>query len=172
MTKMMTVVGTRPKIIRPSEAIKRLDATVDHVLVHTGQNYDYELNGIFFEKLGLRQRDHFLGVKTSNLGRVLVEVLINTEQVLLQEKPDAFRVLGDTNSCIPVVMAKRLRIPVYHVLLGVRCAARPLSGAVPTEYAIANCSKRVVNYLGLHLLASRGVGRPERPDAVMNPSAR
>ena len=121
MTKVMTVVGTRPEIIRLSEVIKRLDATVDHVLVHTGQNYDYELNEIFFEELGLRKPDHFLEVDTSSLGRVLGEVLIKTEKVLLQEKPDAFLVLGDTNSCIAAVMAKRMRIPVYHMEAGNRC---------------------------------------------------
>ena len=121
MTKVMTVVGTRPEIIRLSEVIKRLDATVDHVLVHTGQNYDFELNEIFFEELGLRKPDHFLEVDTSSLGRVLGEVLIKIEQVLLQEKPDAFLVLGDTNSCIAAVMAKRMRIPVYHMEAGNRC---------------------------------------------------
>ena len=121
MTKVMTVVGTRPEIIRLSEVIKRLDATVDHVLVHTGQNYDYELNEIFFEELGLRKPDHFLNVDTSSLGRVLGEVLIKTEEVLLLEKPDAFLVLGDTNSCIAAVMAKRMRIPVYHMEAGNRC---------------------------------------------------
>lgn len=121
MTKVMTVVGTRPEIIRLSEVIKRLDATVDHVLVHTGQNYDYELNEIFFEELGLRKPDHFLDVDTSSLGHVLGEVLIKTEQVLVQEKPDAFLVLGDTNSCVAAVMAKRMRIPVYHMEAGNRC---------------------------------------------------
>ena len=121
MTKVMTVVGTRPEIIRLSEVIKRLDATVDHVLVHTGQNYDYELNEIFFEELGLRRPDHFLNVDTSSLGRVLGEVLIKTEHVLLEEQPDAFLVLGDTNSCIAAVMAKRMRIPVYHMEAGNRC---------------------------------------------------
>ncbi len=121
MLKVMTVVGTRPEIIRLSEVIKRLDATVDHVLVHTGQNYDYELNEVFFEELGLRTPDHFLNVDTSSLGHVLGDVLIKTEQVLLQEKPDAFLVLGDTNSCIAAVMAKRMRIPVYHMEAGNRC---------------------------------------------------
>jgi len=117
----MTVVGTRPEIIRLSEVIKRLDSTVDHVLVHTGQNYDYELNEIFFEDLGLRRPDHFLEVATSSLGRVLGEVLIKIEELLHHEKPDAFLVLGDTNSCISAVMAKRLRVPVYHMEAGNRC---------------------------------------------------
>lgn len=119
--KVMTVVGTRPEIIRLSQVIKRLDATVDHVLVHTGQNYDYELNQIFFEDLGLRKPDHFLEVDTSSLGQVLGNVLIKTEQVLLSEKPDAFLVLGDTNSCVAAVMAKRMRVPVYHMEAGNRC---------------------------------------------------
>ncbi len=121
MTKVMTVVGTRPEIIRLSEVIKRLDATVDHVLVHTGQNYDYELNEIFFDELGLRRPDHVLDVDTSSLGRVLGEVLIKIERVLTDEQPDAFLVLGDTNSSIAAVMAKRMRIPVYHMEAGNRC---------------------------------------------------
>ncbi|MCW2738731.1 UDP-N-acetylglucosamine 2-epimerase (non-hydrolyzing) [Nocardioides sp.] len=121
MTKVMTVVGTRPEIIRLSETIKLLDRTVDHVLVHTGQNYDHNLNGIFFSELGLRSPDHLLNVDTSSLGRVLGEVLIKTEEVLLAERPDAVLVLGDTNSCLAAVMAKRMRIPVYHMEAGNRC---------------------------------------------------
>ncbi len=121
MTKVMTVVGTRPEIIRLSEVIKLLDRTVEHVLVHTGQNYDYTLNEIFFEELGLRAPDHYLGVDTSSLGRVLGGVLIKTEEVLLAERPDALLVLGDTNSCLAAVIAKRMRIPVYHMEAGNRC---------------------------------------------------
>lgn len=119
--KVMTVVGTRPELIRLSRVIARLDATVDHVLVHTGQNYDYTLNQIFFEDLGIRQPDHMLAVDTSSLGRVLGETLIKTEEVLSIERPDALLVLGDTNSCIAAVMAKRMRIPVYHMEAGNRC---------------------------------------------------
>ena len=121
MTKVLTVVGTRPEIIRLSETIKLLDRTVDHVLVHTGQNYDHNLNEIFFSELGLRAPDHYLGVDTSSLGRVLGEVLIKTEGVLVEERPDAVLVLGDTNSCLAAVMAKRMRIPVYHMEAGNRC---------------------------------------------------
>src|SRR6476469_954055 len=117
----MTIVGTRPEIIRLSRVMARLDATVDHVLVHTCQNYDYELNGIFFDELGIRKPDHFLEVDTSSLGRVLGETLIKAEEVLLAEQPDAVLVLGDTNSCIAAVMAKRMRIPVYHMEAGNRC---------------------------------------------------
>src|SRR6478735_12647526 len=121
MLKVMTIVGTRPELIRLSQVIKRLDETVDHVLVHTGQNYDYQLNEVFFRDLGLREPDHILGVDTSSLGRVLGETLIKTEEVLLAERPDAVLVLGDTNSCLASVMAKRMRIPTYHMEAGNRC---------------------------------------------------
>ncbi len=121
--KVMTVVGTRPEIIRLARVIDRLDKTegIEHVLVHTGQNYDYSLNQVFFDDLGLRAPDHYLGVDTSSLGAVLGGVLVGTEKVLLAEKPDAFLVLGDTNSCIATVMAKRMRIPTYHMEAGNRC---------------------------------------------------
>ena len=119
--KVLTIVGTRPEIIRLARTIIRLDESFDHVLVHTGQNYDYNLNEVFFEDLGLRKPDHFLNVDTSSLGRVLGETLIKTEEVLLAEKPDAVLVLGDTNSCIAAVMAKRMRVPVYHMEAGNRC---------------------------------------------------
>lgn len=119
--KVVTIVGTRPEIIRLSRVIHRLDRTVDHVLVHTGQNYDYELNQVFFEDLDLRKPDHFLSVDTSSLGHVLGETLIKSESVLRSEHPDAVLVLGDTNSCIAALMAKRMRIPVYHMEAGNRC---------------------------------------------------
>lgn len=119
--KVMTIVGTRPEIIRLARVIDRLDRTVEHVLVHTGQNYDHALNQVFFDDLGLRDPDHFLNVDTSSLGNVLGGTLINVERVLRQESPDAVLVLGDTNSCIAAVMAKRMRIPVYHMEAGNRC---------------------------------------------------
>ena len=118
--KVMTVVGTRPEIIRLSRIIAALEEHTDHILVHTGQNYDYELNEIFFEDLELRRPDHFLNVDTSSLGAVLGDVLRGTEKVLLEETPDAMVVLGDTNSCISAVMAKRLKVPVYHLEAGNR----------------------------------------------------
>lgn len=118
--KVMTVVGTRPEIIRLSRIISALEQHTDHVLVHTGQNYDYELNEIFFEDLGLRRPDHFLQADTSSLGAVLGDVLRGTEKVLLEEKPDAMIVLGDTNSCISALMARRLKVPVYHLEAGNR----------------------------------------------------
>ena len=121
MLKVMTVVGTRPELIRLSRVIHRLDETVHHVLVHTGQNYDYSLNEVFFRDLGIREPDHMLGVDTSSLGAVLGGTLVAAERVMLEEKPDAVLVLGDTNSCIAAVMARRLRIPVYHMEAGNRC---------------------------------------------------
>ncbi|WP_137293525.1 non-hydrolyzing UDP-N-acetylglucosamine 2-epimerase [Nocardioides dongxiaopingii] len=121
--KVMTIVGTRPEIIRLACVIDRLDQTagIEHVLVHTGQNYDHALNQVFFDDLGLRAPDHYLGVDTSSLGAVLGGVLIGTEKVLAEEQPDALLVLGDTNSCIATVMAKRMRIPTYHMEAGNRC---------------------------------------------------
>ena len=121
MLKVMTIVGTRPELIRLSRVVARLDATVDHVLVHTGQNYDFTLNEVFFQALGIRKPDHLLGVDTSSLGRVLGETLIRSEAVLVEEKPDAVLDLGDTNSSIAAVMAKRMRIPVYHMEASNRC---------------------------------------------------
>lgn len=118
--KVMTVVGTRPELIRLSRLIELLDRTVDHVLVHTGQNYDFSLNELFFKDLGIREPDHLLNVDTSSLGRVIGETIIRTEEVLLAERPDAFLVLGDTNSALSAVMAKRMRVPVYHMEAGNR----------------------------------------------------
>ena len=119
--KVVTVVGTRPEIIRLAPTIKRLDQFTDHVLVHTGQNYDYELNEVFFEDLGLRKPDYFLEADTTSLGRVLGSILEKTEGILNVESPDAFLVLGDTNSCISAVIAKRMKVPVYHMEAGNRC---------------------------------------------------
>ncbi|HYW75348.1 MAG TPA: UDP-N-acetylglucosamine 2-epimerase (non-hydrolyzing) [Gammaproteobacteria bacterium] len=118
--KVMTILGTRPEIIRLSRVMAALDQVVDHKVVHTGQNYDYELNGVFFEELGIRKPDHFLEVDTSSLGRTLGEILIKTEAVLLKEKPDAVLVLGDTNSAVATLMAKRMKIPTYHMEAGNR----------------------------------------------------
>lgn len=118
--KVMTLVGTRPEIIRLSVLIPKLDQFTDHVLVHTGQNWDRQLNEVFFEDLGLRTPDHFLGVNTTSLGSTLGDVITKTETVLLAEKPDAFLVLGDTNSAFGLLMAKRMGIPTYHMEAGNR----------------------------------------------------
>jgi UDP-N-acetylglucosamine 2-epimerase len=118
--KVMTVVGTRPEIIRLAPTIKRLEEHTEHVLVHTGQNYDYELNEVFFEDLGLSRPHHFLAADTSSLGAVLGSILQRVEEVLVSEKPDAMVVLGDTNSCISALMARRMKIPVFHMEAGNR----------------------------------------------------
>lgn len=119
--KLMTVIGTRPEIIRLSQIIKKCDRYFDQVLVHTGQNYDRELNRIFFEEFGLREPDHYLGVAGENLGQTLGNVIARSYEVMVKEKPDALMVLGDTNSCLAVIPAKRLKIPVFHLEAGNRC---------------------------------------------------
>ena len=119
--KVMTILGTRPEIIRLASVMRTLEKHTEHVLVHTGQNYDFELNQIFFDELGVREPNHFLNVDTTSLGKVLGEILIKTEEVLLLEKPDAVLVLGDTNSAIALLMAKRMKIPTYHMEAGNRC---------------------------------------------------
>ncbi|MEM0519049.1 non-hydrolyzing UDP-N-acetylglucosamine 2-epimerase [Aequorivita flava] len=121
--KVMTVVGTRPEIIRLSRVIAALDASeaIEHVLVHTGQNYDYELNDVFFEDLGLRKPDHFLNAAGSNATTTAGQILINIDPVLEKVNPDAFLVLGDTNSCLCAIAAKKRRIPIFHMEAGNRC---------------------------------------------------
>ncbi len=121
--KVMTVVGTRPEIIRLAAVMRRLDSTegIEHVLVHTGQNWDRQLNEVFFDDLGLRPPDHVLNVDVSSLGATLGDILRRTEEVLDAEKPDAFLVLGDTNSALSLIIAKRKRIPTYHMEAGNRC---------------------------------------------------
>lgn len=121
--KVLTVVGTRPEIIRLSEVIKKLDQTVsiDHILVHTGQNYDYELNEVFFSDLGLRKPDYFLNAAGANATTTIGQIIINIDPVLDKEKPDAFLVLGDTNSCLCAIPAKKRHIPIFHMEAGNRC---------------------------------------------------
>ncbi|PIB26825.1 UDP-N-acetylglucosamine 2-epimerase [Amylibacter kogurei] len=118
--KVMTVLGTRPEIIRLARVMARLDDYVDHIIVHTGQNYDYELNEVFFEDLGVRKPDYFLGVGGGSLGETLGGILTQTEKVLADEKPDAVLILGDTNSAISAIMARRMKVPVYHMEAGNR----------------------------------------------------
>ena len=118
--KIMTIVGTRPELIRLSRVIAKLDSNLNHLLVHTGQNYDYELNEVFFNELEIPKPNYFLDVDTTSLGTVLGETLIKIEKLLEKEKPDAILILGDTNSCIAGIMAKRLHIPIYHMEAGNR----------------------------------------------------
>jgi UDP-N-acetylglucosamine 2-epimerase len=119
--KVMTVVGTRPEIIKLSLVIKELDKCTEHILVHTGQNYDYELNQIFFDQLKLRKPDHFLNSVGSTVAETIGNVIKLTDDLLEEVKPDAFLVLGDTNSCLCVISAKRRKIPIFHMEAGNRC---------------------------------------------------
>ena len=119
--KVVTVVGTRPEIIRLSRVLARLDEHCEHVLVHTGQNYDYELNQIFFDDLGIRKPDHFLNAAGGSAAETIGKIIIAVDGVLATEAPDAMLVLGDTNSCMAVLPAKRRKIPVFHMEAGNRC---------------------------------------------------
>ncbi len=119
--KVVTVLGTRPEIIRLSCVLKLLDKHTKHIIVHTGQNYDYELNEVFFKDLELRKPDYFMNVNTSSLGQVYGGIMIKAEEIFRKEKPDAVLILGDTNSSVAGIIAKRLKIPVYHMEAGNRC---------------------------------------------------
>ena len=118
--KVVTIVGTRPEIIRLSRLIPKLDEYTDHVFVHTGQNSDPKLNEVFFEDLELRAPDYYLNVDTSSMGSVMGDVIKKSEEVFQKEKPDAVMILGDTNSAIAAIVAERLHIPVYHMEAGNR----------------------------------------------------
>ena len=119
--KLMTIIGTRPEIIRLSACIKACDKYFDQILVHTGQNYDYELNQVFFDDLGLRAPDFYLDAVGGDLGETMGNIIAKSYQLMVQEKPDAVFVLGDTNSCLSVIGAKRLHIPIFHMEAGNRC---------------------------------------------------
>lgn len=136
--RIVTIVGTRPEIIRLSRVIAYLDRTSDHVLVHTGQNHDRQLNEVFFEELGIREPDHYLAVDTTSLGAVLGDVLRKSESLFKELKPDAVLVLGDTNSAIALMMAKRMHIPTYHMEAG----NRSFDENVPEE-----TNRRVVDHV-------------------------
>jgi UDP-N-acetylglucosamine 2-epimerase (non-hydrolysing) len=135
---VVTVVGTRPEIIRLSRVMARLDEVTNHILVHTGQNYDRQLNEVFFEELGIRPPDRYLKVDTSSLGATLGDTLRKVEEVLVEFSPDAFLVLGDTNSAISALIAKRMHIPVYHMEAG----NRSFDENVPEE-----TNRRVIDHL-------------------------
>lgn len=136
--KVMTVVGTRPEIIRLSRVLAKLDQYTDHVLVHTGQNYDYELNEIFFDELKLRRPDHFLEAVGGSVAETIGNILARIDPLLENEKPDALLVLGDTNSCLAVIAAKRRKIPIFHMEAGNRC----FDQRVPEE-----SNRKVVDHL-------------------------
>src|ERR1035441_1146533 len=119
--RVATVVGPRPEIIRLSRVISALDRYMDHVLIHTGQNYDYELNGIFFEDLEIRKPDYFLEAAGKSAAETIGNVIVKSDQVLGEVQPDAMLVLGDTNSCLAAIAAKDRKIPVFHMEAGNRC---------------------------------------------------
>ncbi|MGL4973121.1 MAG: non-hydrolyzing UDP-N-acetylglucosamine 2-epimerase [Culicoidibacterales bacterium] len=119
--KVMTIVGTRPEIIRLAEVIKQCDLYFEHTLVHTGQNWDYELNDVFFEDLELRKPDHFLSATGNHLGDTLGNIIAKSYEILAEVQPEALLILGDTNSCLSAIAAKRLKIPVFHMEAGNRC---------------------------------------------------
>lgn len=135
--KVMTVVGTRPEIIRLSRVLAALDRTCEHVLVHTGQNYDYELSQVFFDDLELRKPDRFLDAAKGSPSATIGNILIAMDEVLVEERPDALLVLGDTNSCLSVIPAKRRRIPIFHMEAGNRC----FDARVPEE-----TNRRIVDH--------------------------
>jgi UDP-N-acetylglucosamine 2-epimerase (non-hydrolysing) len=119
--KILTIVGTRPEIIKLSRVIAELDKNIDHILVHTGQNYDYELNEIFFEELGIRKPDYFLNSVGETLAKTIANIIAKTDDILEKVKPDAILILGDTNSCLGIMGAKRRKIPIFHMEAGNRC---------------------------------------------------
>lgn len=121
MYKVMTIIGTRPELIKMSRVIAEFDRYTDHVLVHTGQNFDYELNQIFFEDLGIRKPDHFLDAVGDNAAQTIGRVIEKSDAVIAAEKPDAILLYGDTNSCLSVISAKRRKVPVFHMEAGNRC---------------------------------------------------
>ena len=136
--KVMTIVGTRPEVIKLSRVIAELDRRVSHVLVHTGQNYDYELNQVFFDELSIRKPDHFLDCAGQSVAETIGNVVSRADRVLAKEKPDALLLLGDTNSCLAVIAAKRRKIPVFHMEAGNRC----FDERVPEEI-----NRRLVDHL-------------------------
>ena len=119
--KVMTIVGTRPEIIKLASTIKELDKYTDHILVHTGQNYDYELNEVFFKDLGLREPDIYMNAAGENAAETIGNVIIKSDQIIKEQKPDAILLYGDTNSCLAVISAKRNKVPVFHMEAGNRC---------------------------------------------------
>ena len=119
--KLMTIVGTRPEIIRLAATIKKCDTYFDQILVHTGQNYDYELNQVFFDDLGLRAPDFYLDAVGADLGETIGNIIAKSYRLMVEQKPEALLILGDTNSCLSAISAKRLHIPIFHMEAGNRC---------------------------------------------------
>ena len=124
MLKVMTIVGTRPEIIKLSRVMAELDKYTEHIIVHTGQNYDYELNEIFFQELRIRKPDYFLDAAGKNAAETIANVIRKSDELMEEVKPDAVLLYGDTNSCISVISAKRKKIPIFHMEAGNRCLTK------------------------------------------------
>ena len=138
MFKVMTIVGTRPELIKMSSVIAELDRHTEHILVHTGQNYDYSLNQVFFEDLGIRSPDHFLDAASHSAVSTIARIIERAEEVIIAELTDAVLIYGDTNSCLSVIAAKRHQIPVFHMEAGNRC----FDARVPEEI-----NRKIVDHL-------------------------
>ena len=119
--RIMTIVGTRPEIIKLSEVMKELDKHTDHIIVHTGQNYDYELNELFFAQLNVRVPDYFLEAIKGSVSETIGDIIAKSDKILADIKPDAILIYGDTNSCLSVIPAKKRKIPIFHMEAGNRC---------------------------------------------------
>lgn len=167
--KLMTIVGTRPEIIKLSETIKKCDKYFEHILVHTGQNYDYTLNELFFGELGIREPDYYLGVVGDNLGQTMGNVIAKSYELMSQVKPDAILVLGDTNSCLSVISAKRLKIPIFHMEAGNRCFDENLPEEInrrivdhtsDVNLCYTEHARRYLNYEGVPKERTYVVGSP------------
>lgn len=167
--KLMTILGTRPEIIKLSETIKKCDKYFEHILVHTGQNYDYTLNEVFFDELGLRSPDYYLGVVGDNLGQTIGNVIAKSYELMVEQKPDALLVLGDTNSCLCVIAAKRLKIPIFHMEAGNRCFDENLPEEInrriidhtsDVNFCYTEHARRYINYEGVPKERTYVVGSP------------
>lgn len=167
--KLMTIIGTRPEIIRLSEVIKKADKYFDHILVHTGQNYDYTLNQIFFEDLDVRQPDYYLEAVGENLGETIGNIIAKSYRVLIEEKPDALLILGDTNSALSAISAKRLKIPIFHMEAGNRCFdenlpeetnRRIVDHIADVNLCYSEHARRYLNYEGVNKERTYVTGSP------------
>lgn len=167
--KLMTIVGTRPEIIRLSEIIKKADKYFEQILVHTGQNYDYELNKIFFDEFGLREPDFYLGVVGGSLGQTMGNVIASSYDLIAKEKPDSVLILGDTNSCLSAISAKRLKVPIFHMEAGNRCFdenlpeetnRRIVDHIADVNLCYSEHARRYLNYEGVAKERTYVVGSP------------
>lgn len=167
--RLMTIVGTRPEIIRLSEVIKKADQYFDQILVHTGQNYDYELNKIFFDEFGLREPDFYLGVVGGSLGQTMGNVIASSYDLIAKEKPDSVLILGDTNSCLSAISAKRLKVPIFHMEAGNRCFdenlpeetnRRIVDHIADVNLCYSEHARRYLNYEGVSKERTYVVGSP------------